>query len=156
MTHLRGEQGDGVRRRSRSLALQDDYVYWAKHGERSVCMCGIPDPVCIGTFLGIIASSLSRLLSPLIRPHSDDSGKVLIVDDPAGGSAAPRQIFFDDNIERLRPHIVDARDLRTGKPLTFHGDGGTHGRQLVKVDPLQAVLDVDYFVRALHAAEERM
>lgn len=98
---------------------------------------------------------LLTLLAPF-HTHSDDSGKVLIVDDPAGGSAATRHIFFDDNIERKRSHIVDARELRTGKPLPFHGDGGTQGQQLVKVGPLQAVLDVDYFVRALHAAEKRM
>lgn len=86
--------------------------------------------------------------------ESDSSGKVLIVD--TAGTSPFRHIFFDDNIERDRAHIVDARDLRTGKTLPFAGPRGTQGRHLVKVEPFESILDEEYFIEALHAAEERM
>lgn len=79
---------------------------------------------------------------------------MLIVDTAADQHY--RHIFLDDNIERDRAHIVDARDLRTGSPLSFNGDRGTQGRQLVKVEPLESILDEEYFIKALRAAEERM
>ena len=120
MAHLTGESA-GWRR---SLALQDDYRFWAASGE------------------------------------SDESGKVLIVDRAAGGGGGDashyRHIFFDDNIERDRAHIVDARFLRTGEPLPFAGVGGTQGRYLVKVEPYASIMDEDYFRKALRGAEERM
>lgn len=75
----------------------------------------------------------------------------MLIVDPATSA-----IFFDDNVERDRAHIVDARDLHTGKPLPFRGEGGTQGRHLVKVEPLQSILDEMYFAKALRAAEMRM
>lgn len=120
MAHLTGE-GAGWRR---SLALQDDYRFWAANGE------------------------------------SDDSGKVLIVDTAAGGVGGDashyRHIFFDDNVERERAHIVDARDLQTGASLPFVGVGGTQGKCLVKVEPYESIMDEGYLIKALRAAEERM
>lgn len=120
MAHLTGD-GAGWRR---SLALQDDYRFWAASGE------------------------------------SDDSGKVLIVDRAAGGGGGDashyRHIFFDDNIERDRAHIVDARDLRTGEPLPFGGVGGTQRRYLMKVEPYASIMDEDYLVKALRGAEEQI
>lgn len=114
MAHLTGN-GKGWRR---SLALQDDYNYWAEHGE------------------------------------SDNSGKLLFVD--TAETPPFRHIFFDDNIERDRAHIVDARELRTMRALPFTGPRGTQGRWLVKAEPFEAILDEEYFIKALRAAEERM
>lgn len=53
------------------------------------------------------------------------------------------QVFFDDNIERDRAHIVDVRDARTYEPVPF---GVSQGRYLRRVDPYQAILDKEYYV----------
>lgn len=95
-----------------------------------------------------------RLSRHRVTQRSDDSGKLLIVDSQARGQ---QHLFFDDNIERDRAHIVDARDLETGRPLPFAGGrGGTQGRQLIKVEPWESILDLQYFVKALEAAEARI
>ena len=90
------------------------------------------------------------------------------------------EIFFDDNIGHTTAHIVDAREVHTGEPLPFkvhmppqfsQGKGLRNGRQpslrghdvhkpaflqaivgkhMLKVEPLNAILDPHYFVRAVH------
>ncbi len=114
MAHLQPQpEGDNVRR---SLALQDDYRFWAANDE------------------------------------SDESGKLMVLEeDDDAEEDTPYQVFFDDNLERRCAHIVDARALRTGAPVPYET---TRGKHLVKVEPLQAILDLDYFVRALQQAEE--
>jgi hypothetical protein len=62
-----------------------------------------------------------------------------------------QHVFLDDNIERHRAHIVDARDVHTGEALDFKGC--TQGVHLVHVEPLEAILDVDYYVKTVQAAE---
>lgn len=58
----------------------------------------------------------------LVRTCSDDSGKLLAVEvarpETAEGPTC-HHVFFDDNIERDRPHIVDVRDVHTGLPIPF-------------------------------------
>lgn len=54
------------------------------------------------------------------------------------------QVFFDDNIERHRAHIVDVRDAATFTPVPFEM---SQGRYLRRVDPYQAILDRDYYVK---------
>lgn len=83
--------------------------------------------------------------------EADDSGKPLFVEAPKAGAA--HHIFFDDNIERDRAHIVDARNAASGEPLPF---SETQGVYLVKAEPLLAIKDPDYFSKALAAAEAEL
>jgi hypothetical protein len=50
------------------------------------------------------------------RSEHSRAGKPLIV-DPTDSSVV--QMFFDDNIGFSKPHIVDARDVRTGESIPF-------------------------------------
>ncbi|KAK9809573.1 hypothetical protein WJX73_003405 [Symbiochloris irregularis] len=72
------------------------------------------------------------------------AGKLLLL-DPDDSSTL--QIFFDDNIEVSDAHIVDVRDVTSGDSIAFED---AIGRHLRKVDPLQAILDPLYYVRAVH------
>jgi hypothetical protein len=54
------------------------------------------------------------------------------------------QVFFDDNIERGRAHIVDVRAASSYHPVPFEV---SQGRYLRRVDPYQAILDRDYYVK---------
>lgn len=83
------------------------------------------------------------------RGEADDSGKVLILPSSRGGDAVPQHIFFDDNIERDRSHIVDARDVEN-RPLPFEEMKGVH---LIRAEPLLAIRNMDYFIEALAMAE---
>jgi len=59
------------------------------------------------------------------------------------------QMFFDDNIDQGDIRIVDCRDAN-GKPLP---QAQVLGRICVKVNPVEAVLDEDYFLRKLTLAQ---
>jgi len=83
--------------------------------------------------------------------ESDDSGKPLLVESLSENSV--HHIFFDDNIERDRAHIVDARDVVSGNPMPF---SETQGVYLVKAEPLLAIKDPHYFIEALASAEEEL
>ncbi|KAK9820202.1 hypothetical protein WJX72_007430 [[Myrmecia] bisecta] len=78
------------------------------------------------------------------RNERSRAGKLLLLDrsDPD-----IIQIFFDDNIGYGSAHIVDVRDVSTGAPIAFQDVNGKH---LMKCEPLNAILDVHYFVRAVH------
>eukprot|EP00755_Sulcionema_specki_P030654 Sspe_Gene.18629::Locus_6718_Transcript_1_1_Confidence_1.000_Length_1158::g.18629::m.18629 len=80
--------------------------------------------------------------------RSCDSGKILPIDPSAD---SPHHIFFDDNIERDRMQIVDARCLDTGRTLTYQEVVGTYA---VRVLPIEAALDRDYFINAVRRCEE--
>mmetsp|Transcript_78094 Transcript_78094/g.215947 ORF Transcript_78094/g.215947 Transcript_78094/m.215947 type:complete len:458 (-) Transcript_78094:119-1492(-) len=74
------------------------------------------------------------------------AGKVLPL---IGGLRATSQIFFDDNIEINDPRIVDCRDpnglaIPASKSLS---------RLCVKVNPIEALFDHDYFLRKLQSSE---
>jgi hypothetical protein len=86
------------------------------------------------------------------RSHgeSDNSGKPLLVDPPEAGAA--HHIFFDDNIERDRAHIVDAR-TRSGKELVF---ADTRDVYLIKAEPFHAIQDPEYFIKAVALAEQEL
>jgi hypothetical protein len=63
------------------------------------------------------------------------------------------QLFFDDNIERDRAHIVDVRygdDSFEAVPFTE-----SEGVFLRRVEPYLAITDVEYFVKEVAAAVER-
>lgn len=80
--------------------------------------------------------------------ETDDSGKLLLLMPRESDPAV--HIFFDDNIERDRAHIVDARNAATGEPLPF---GETQGVHLIRAEPFEAIRDPQYFIAALAAAE---
>lgn len=81
--------------------------------------------------------------------EADDSGKLLLVSHHEGPNT-PLEVFFDDNIERERAHIVDARDAKTGEALPFASTKGVH---LLKAEPFDAIRDPQYFIKALERAE---
>ncbi|KAK9905768.1 hypothetical protein WJX75_005992 [Coccomyxa subellipsoidea] len=78
------------------------------------------------------------------RNERSRAGKLLLL-DPADQDVI--QIFFDDNIGHGAAHIVDVRNAATGEGLAFQD---VVGRHIVKVEPLNAILDPQYFVRAVH------
>lgn len=80
--------------------------------------------------------------------ESDAAGKLLLVD--TSPDAVCHHIFFDDNIERDRAHIVDCRDSRTGESLPYTS---TRGRWLVKAEPLHSIVDTQYFIRMVRSCE---
>lgn len=63
-------------------------------------------------------------------------------------------LFFDDNILHDDAHIVDARDVRDGTPLAFVD--GTKGVHLMHVEPLDVILNDQFFVEQFLASSERM
>ena len=79
------------------------------------------------------------------RQERSRAGKLFLVD--ATDIASCIQVFFDDNVGHGGAHIIDARAAATGAPLSFPDVAGTH---VVRVEPLNAVLDPHYFVRAVH------
>ncbi|EIE23647.1 hypothetical protein COCSUDRAFT_66025 [Coccomyxa subellipsoidea C-169] len=117
-------------RGNRAYAIRDYYPFWKSRNERS------------------------------------RAGKLLLLD---AADQDVIQIFFDDNIGHGAAHIVDVRDVLTGEGLAFQARAlsqtpaclavaqitGWHitdvvGRHIVKVEPLNAILDPQYFVRAVH------
>ena len=63
-------------------------------------------------------------------------------------------IFFDDNIERERLHIVDVRDLRTSIPIPFENVNNIF---IKKVEPYFAITDDNYFINeAIHLIKAQM
>lgn len=78
-----------------------------------------------------------------LNAESDTSGKLLLVDNRRQDEV---QLFFDDNIERDRAHIVDVRDVSTFESIPFEL---TKDKTLVRADPLSAILDEDYFIKAI-------
>lgn len=94
---------------------------------------------------------------------SDDSGKVLLIDsnlhdisslsDTAAGQTSNKiptiSMFFDDNIERDRAHIVDVRDQDTFECIPFESSKRVYLR---RVKPLKAIYDRDYFLKEIDSA----
>ncbi|RYH32428.1 hypothetical protein EON65_00590 [archaeon] len=61
-------------------------------------------------------------------------------------------MFFDDNIERDRAHIVDVRDCQSFFPLPF---AQTQHTCLLRVEPYQAITDRMYYVKAVQAVIDK-
>eukprot|EP01041_Mallomonas_annulata_P007881 gene7881-16131_t len=74
--------------------------------------------------------------------ESEDSGKLLMIDCNDEDNNII-QMFFDDNIERDRAHIVDVRDIQTFKHLSFVE---VQDRYLRRVEPYLAITDKNYFI----------
>ena len=103
------------------LGLQDYYPYWRKHRETAET----------GKLLLVDDSGLSA---------SDDSDSDPVV----------HQIFFDDNVELDRAHIVDVRDVTTGAPIPFAEANGCY---IAKADSLLAIADRNYYIDLVKACE---
>lgn len=69
-------------------------------------------------------------------------GKLLTI---IPGKMQTQQVFFDDNIDHDDPRIVDIRDPN-GQPLA---PSKTMNKICIKVNPVEALLDDDYFFRKL-------
>eukprot|EP00736_Rhodelphis_marinus_P013817 Rmarinus@m.22297 len=109
-----------------------------------------------GVYDGLL-SSLSQYQSLALRDcfawwfangESDDSGKVLLLDPSA---ADDHHIFFDDNVERNRLHIIDPRNVRTGEPLPYKDVINVH---VVRSNPYEAITNPNYFVNEIAKCEE--
>ena len=73
---------------------------------------------------------------------------MLYVDDR---DLTTHSLIFDDHAGRPaeEPHIVDVRDAR-GAPRPYASVAGVH---VVRSEPLDCLDDVEYFVKAVDAAE---
>lgn len=83
--------------------------------------------------------------------HGEDpsAGKLHLVDSD---DTSMHSIFFDDNIERTHTHIVDVHDRSKGyAPVSFEE---AINRWMVRADPIQALLNLNFFVEALQVCEE--
>ena len=76
--------------------------------------------------------------------ESDTSGKLLVV--PSSKSLT--SIFFDDNVEKDRAHIVD---VRTGMGVSLPFEQ-TNGRLIIRAEPWHSITDRQWFVKALQSA----
>jgi len=82
------------------------------------------------------------------------AGKLLLVDD--GGTVAEtkvQHIFFDGHIKANAAHCVDVRDVVTGEPVPFADANGVY---LHRVNFYQAIIDQEYFIKALDDCELKM
>lgn len=79
------------------------------------------------------------------RSHgeSDDSGKLLLIDNENDEEI---HVFFDDNIEHDRSHIVDVREMSTFERIPF---AETKGKYIRKAESFLAIRDELYFVKEL-------
>lgn len=83
--------------------------------------------------------------------ESDTSGKVLLV---RHWNLDTHPIFFDDNIERDRAHIVNVKRLDRRPQYAPFPFAQTKGKYLVKAEPFLAITDENYFIKALAECEE--
>jgi len=89
------------------------------------------------------------------RAEAATAGKLLIVQrknqqrKETPNRPVCHQIFFDDNIEVDDPHIVDAR-YDDGSSIPF---AHSKNRYLFKAEPLGAIVDPNYFIKALEKCE---
>jgi hypothetical protein len=60
-------------------------------------------------------------------------------------------IFFDDNILHEDPHIVDVRNVLDGQNVDFDYTKDIH---LLRVEPLQAIRDLKYFIKRFQLAQQ--
>lgn len=62
-------------------------------------------------------------------------------------------IFFDDNIESKPTSIVDCKNISNGKTLE---NKDIIGKYLIKVDPVEAAVNDNYFINKIKEAEEKI
>lgn len=108
---------------------------------------------------GVEASASTKTYCISIQDHfdwwrqcneSDDSGKLLLVDTDNKNII---QMFFDDNIERDRAHIVDVRELNSFSRIPFETSRDLY---IHKVHPYLAITDIDYFIKLIDRALSKL
>ena len=62
-------------------------------------------------------------------------------------------IFFDDNIENKPTSIVDCKNITNGKTLEYKD---IIGKFIIKVDPIEAAINKNYFIEKIKESEEKM
>lgn len=77
--------------------------------------------------------------------ESDQCGKIYLIDQNKSNVI---QIFFDDNIERDRAHIVDVRDISTFTPIDF---SVAKNKFIFRVEPLKVIAEDNYFIKIIEA-----
>eukprot|EP00040_Diaphanoeca_grandis_P033491 m.205370 g.205370 ORF g.205370 m.205370 type:complete len:394 (+) comp32913_c0_seq1:221-1402(+) len=89
--------------------------------------------------------------------ESDTSGKLLLVENlntfTGPKNEFEHEIFFDDNIERDRMHIVDVRDRETGLSKRYIDAINVNA---VRAVPTQAIVDRNYFISSLQRCEQEL
>lgn len=123
-----------------TAAVQDDYSYWHSQHESDDS----------GKLFLVDTSRVQRST----RYDDLDSGTDLAGDvhsDTAVTSkqrdSAPLQLFFDDNIELDRAHIVDVRDSKSFDKVPF---SVTRNVFIRRVEPYFAIVNENYFIEILH------
>ena len=76
--------------------------------------------------------------------ETDHSGKLLFIDPKAENNSIV-QIFFDDNVERDRAHIIDVRRLPELEKVTFEE---ANDKLYMRISPFDVITDHDYFTKA--------
>jgi hypothetical protein len=115
---------------SPTAAVQDDFSYWNSEHESDHS----------GKLFLVNTDRVQ------VSTHSYDTSSSSNSDD-VNSSYAPMQIFFDDNIERDRAHIVDVRDAKTFERIPFSFSENVFIR---KVEPNLAIVNENYFIETLH------
>ena len=84
-----------------------------------------------------------------LHGERSDGGKLLVLD---GGDEQIQEIFFDDNLECERAGIVDVRKLDVDEGRTCRSDvewPDLKRKHLLKVEPLEVILNDDYFTEKI-------
>ena len=74
------------------------------------------------------------------------TGKLLMMDQ---SDYKTQHIFFDDNADEDGKCVVDVRDVGLGQPIAYKKFINMY---VVKVDPIKAILEPDYFVKLIEQA----
>jgi len=82
--------------------------------------------------------------------ESEDSGKFIMVDTRDEALLAQHSIFFDDNVERDRAHIVDVRD-EDCRPIMF---SESESLFLVRAEPSMIIRNKRWFIEQLQQKEK--
>jgi hypothetical protein len=127
-----------------TAAVQDDYGYWAGCGEsdgsgKLLLVEGLESPLAAPTTVTPNNPTTATATTTTSNSNSNHNHH-------HHSNNPPIQIFFDDNIERDRAHIVDVRSAASFQALPF---AQTENVFLKKAEPYQAITDVDYYIKAV-------
>lgn len=88
------------------------------------------------------------------KDRDAQAGKLLLVDNVGGPAETKVQhIFFDGHIQADDAHCLDVRDVVSGETIPLKEAKGVFAH---RVDFYQAVIDPDYFIKAVAACEQNM
>eukprot|EP00981_Chlorochromonas_danica_P005804 scaffold1190_cov187-Ochromonas_danica.AAC.36 len=123
-----GNEDEDRKEKSRyTIAIRDDYQWWDKNGESDTS----------GKLFFVNSEEVETMHHAVKTNHKmpllkkDHQERVI-------------ELFFDDNIERHRAHIVDVRDSATFNPVPF---ALTSSTVLHKVEPYLSITDPEYFIK---------